>query len=383
VNRLRDPRWLLILTFLGIIGGVPLVQAILEVRREENIRALAVFSQAPTAENFRAYERSIENANWASQLTRPWVQFAQFAGFRDGGEKVVIGSDGWFFYKPGLIYMVARPERHQDPEKGTDPAAAVFHFRDQLAARGIQLLVVPVPNKESIYPDRLSPGTAAEPGLLAPRTREFMDKLRAGDVEVVDLFAEFTRARNEPERETNEPLYLAQDTHWSPAGVEVAAEAVARRLLNKGWARKGDARYAERNAPTERLGDIVRMLQSPPIEARTPAELTRCVQVVEEDGAPYRDRAEAEILVIGDSFMRIYQSDAPGSAGFVAHRAKELRQPLMTLVNDGGGSTLVRRELRASPAFLKNKKVVIWEFVERDIGLGVEGWELVSIPPAP
>ena len=54
----------------------------------------------------------------------------------------------------------------------------------------------------------------------------------------------------------------------------------------------------------------------------------------------------------------------------------------MALVNDGGGSTLVRQELRGRPAFLKHKQVVLWEFVERDIGLGLEGWKLVPLPPA-
>jgi hypothetical protein len=54
----------------------------------------------------------------------------------------------------------------------------------------------------------------------------------------------------------------------------------------------------------------------------------------------------------------------------------------MALVNDGGGSTLVRQELRGRPAFLKHKQVVLWEFVERDIGFGLEGWKLVPLPPA-
>jgi hypothetical protein len=53
----------------------------------------------------------------------------------------------------------------------------------------------------------------------------------------------------------------------------------------------------------------------------------------------------------------------------------------MSLVNDGGGSTLVRRELGARPLFLRHKKVVLWEFVERDISLGVDGWPLVGLPP--
>src|SRR5206468_8902668 len=114
---------------------------------------------------------------------------------------------------------------------------------------------------------------------------------------------------------------------------------------------------------------------------RVNPEPVPCVQVVRrETGEHYKDTPDAEILVLGDSFTRIYQQDQPGAAGFIAHLAKELKQPVMSLVNDGGGSTLVRQELHGRPAFLKNKKVVLWEFVERDIGLGLEGWKLVPLP---
>jgi hypothetical protein len=52
------------------------------------------------------------------------------------------------------------------------------------------------------------------------------------------------------------------------------------------------------------------------------------------------------------------------------------------IVNDGGASTLVRQELHRRAALLTNKKVVVWEFVERDIRFGTEGWQLVPLPPA-
>ena len=64
----------------------------------------------------------------------------------------------------------------------------------------------------------------------------------------------------------------------------------------------------------------------------------------------YQDDPDAEILVLGDSFLRIYQQDEPGAAGFIAHLAQELQQPLTSLVNDGGASTLVRQELYRRPA---------------------------------
>jgi hypothetical protein len=84
--------------------------------------------------------------------------------------------------------------------------------------------------------------------------------------------------------------------------------------------------------------------------------------------------------VLGDSFLRIYERDEPGSAGFIAHLARELSQPLASIVNDGGASTLVRQELSRKSGLLEGKSLVIWEFVERDIRFGMEGWQGVPLP---
>jgi hypothetical protein len=52
------------------------------------------------------------------------------------------------------------------------------------------------------------------------------------------------------------------------------------------------------------------------------------------------------------------------------------------IVSGGGASTDVRRSLSTNPEILEGKKVVVWEFVERDIQLGKAGWLDVTLPPA-
>ena len=69
------------------------------------MRAFDVFSQPPTAANLRAYEHNMETANWAARVSRPWIQFAQFAWLKDGGEKAVIG-------RARLVFLQARPQLH-------------------------------------------------------------------------------------------------------------------------------------------------------------------------------------------------------------------------------------------------------------------------------
>jgi hypothetical protein len=175
-------------------------------------------------------------------------------------------------------------------------------------------------------------------------------------------------------------LYLRQDSHWSPEGARLAAGAVARRALDTGSVtRKGHA-YGERAVSVKRLGDLVEMLRSPQIERALEPESLACLQVVDAGtNALYHDAAESEILVLGDSFLRIFEEDDPGQAGFIAHLARELGQPVTSIVNDGGASTLVRQALARRPELLANKKLVIWEFAERDIRSGTEGWQIVPL----
>ena len=41
---------------------------------------------------------------------------------------------------------------------------------------------------------------------------------------------------------------------------------------------------------------------------------------------------------------------------------------------------VVRQQLARRPALLEGKKVVVWEFVERDIRFGTEGWQVIPLP---
>src|SRR4029078_11000807 len=98
--------------------------------------------------------------------------------------------------------------------------------------------------------------------------------------------------------------------HWSPAGVAVAAKAVAQRLTELGWVKPGQVEYSERPVEVQRLGDIVRMMQVPMIEHTLQPENIPAVQVLRCDTTePYKDEADAQMGIIGDRFMRGYQPE--------------------------------------------------------------------------
>jgi hypothetical protein len=301
------------------------------------------------------------------------MQAAQFFGLREAGEKALVGRDGWLFYQPGVNYLTQRPLPGDSTPR--EALAAVVHFRDALAARGIRLILMPTPDKESVYPEKLSCVAAPPAGILSAETRAFLAQCEAAGVECVDLFSLYRGAR----QKSPALLYLAQDTHWSPDGMSLASAAVAERISSS-----GDLTFDRQPAPIQHLGDIVRMLRSPEIERRIVPESVACSRVIRRNNSePYADNPDSDVLVLGDSFLRIYQRDEPGSAGFIAHLALALRRPLASIINDGGASTLVRQELFRRPRLLAHTKVVVWEFVERDLRLGTEGWQIVPLPPEP
>ena len=239
--------------------------------------------------------------------------------------------------------------------------------------------MVIAPNKESIYPGKLSGRAEGSKISVCARTRHVLDQLTRCRIEVVDLFEEFSRAMEVMVRSSLPPLYLARDSHWSPEGAKLAAGAVAKRVLDRGWVSPGASVYEDHPVPVRRPGDLIQMLQIPRLEREIEPESITCMQVVQPGtGRPYTDGPSSQVLVLGDSFLRIYERDEPG-AGFIAHLAQQLRQPLSSIVNDGGASTLVRQELARRPQLLADKTLVIWEFVERDIGYGTEGWQVLPV----
>jgi hypothetical protein len=369
------------LGFVVLIISAGLVQTSAEIRRGERPQALEILDRPPTARNLHDFEQSLDESSLVMNASRPWMQDVLFSLLADAGEKALVGRDGWMFYRPSVLYATERPDAASAQTRDVDPLTAIRSFEQQLAARGIRLLVVPVPNKESVYPEMLSRRADRAGVLVCRQTRAFLDRLRDAGIETVDLFEVFRQAKMAQSPGDATRFYMVNDSHWTPEGMQVAAQAVARHLRERGWIERGEVAFDQRPVQVERIGDLVRMLHVPRLERTIPPQHLVCEQVVRHaDSQLYRDSPDARILVLGDSFLRIYEQDEPRAAGFIAHLALELKQPLASIVNDGGASTLVRQDLTRRPRLLANKSLVIWEFVERDLRDGTEGWQVISLP---
>jgi len=369
----------LVFAFLAILFAVPVFQGIWEKAVEgESLRVLGLFKKVPSDANLRAFEKDLEDSSKVAGWLRPVHRQLRWWLMHDLGDKAVAGADGWAYYGPNIQYLGERYFRDLKSAKpADDPAETIADFAHQLAARNIRLLVVPIPTKPSVAPERLRPGLA--PSLaLSVHTRRFIDELRARGVEVLDLHTAFV---NEQREHPDRHLYLAADTHWTGEGARLAAGLLAARVraLLGPTPLEPKRKYLQKTVTVARRPDIPRMSRLPFEASAFPSENVLAYRVLDETGEPYADDDDAQILLLGDSFSRIYQTDEPEAAGWIANLAFELGTPLTTIVNDGGASTLVRQELARNLDLLKGKRLVIWTFVERDVRFGMQGWQRIAL----
>src|SRR6185369_4481023 len=113
----------------------------------------------------------------------------------------VPGQDGWLFFTAELrLFFVGRfwgndatrVSRAHKPELA-DPLPAIVDFHQQLKARGIELLVVPVPAKALAYPEKIFVPSSVGKITAPTNLQTFYDELRAAGVDVLDLTSLFTK----------------------------------------------------------------------------------------------------------------------------------------------------------------------------------------------
>jgi acetyltransferase AlgX (SGNH hydrolase-like protein) len=369
-------KYLLTLAFILIICTEGILQSVIEAADGERPFIIELFLQNPNRTNLRVFENELEDRSYLSKITQPFMRSLQYTALKDTGDKALMGRDGWFFYKPGVRYLIEPwPIQSGKVSKHDNIISAITDFRDQLDSRGIKLMLLPTPGKASVYPEMLTSRAAKEHNPVYANTRKILNDIQAAGIELIDLFELYQQ-----ESVRHEPLYLKQDTHWSTHGMQLAAKHTSERLMELGWVNRNTKDYKLKPVSFSRYGDVLSMINLPTFERQYEPEQLNCQQVIDSsDGLPYKDDPSSEILVIGDSFLRIYERDEPGSAGFVSHLAYEMKIPVTSIINDGGASTLVRQELSRKSDLLQNKKVVIWEFVERDLLFGIEGWKKVHL----
>lgn len=391
-----------------IVGQVPATFAtLLQSPGSPLARVLAANRQL--LREMHAYEDALEDDSIVGRKVRPLVQYALAYWLGSGNEKAYCGVVGWLFYRADVDYLTGpgflNPSELKRRSAGgsewrsapqPDPRPAILDFHRQLASRGIQLIVLPIPPKTAIQPEKFSPRfKAGSPTLQNPSYAAFIRDLQDAGVLVADMTSALLEAARSGD------AYLATDTHWRPEAMELTArhlkQFIDQHVQLPAQPPAGYGTLSPVNVTNR--GDIAAMLQLPrTLPGYGPetvflkqiliaskdywlADDTTDVLVLGDSfwNVYYFWQADeaADVLLLGDSFCNVYSHEAMGwgkSAGLIEQLSRELQRPLDRLViNDNSAyatRALLARELARGRDRLAGKRLVIWQFAMRELSSG-------------
>ena len=309
------------------------------------------------------------------------TDFAQYTAAQaveaaEKNHRVVAGeAPGWLFLSSELKHTgTADFWNHPESMRGGDPVAAIIAYHEALKALGITLVVVPVPAKAAIYPDKLS---ASHPSGTAMASTPVFEKLAAAGVTAVNLEPVFLRERE------NQKVYCEQDSHWSPWACHLAADQICA-LPAVQACLPVQPPAAPQGEEISITGDLANVLEpnSPPHETimAFPAAMP---PVPPDDNSP--------VILLGDSHTIVF-SEAGGTiknhttgSGLRDHLQARLGTPLAVIATaasgaDGARGLLARKAASTpTPDFWNNRKLVVWCFSAREFTQG--RWRKIPAQP--
>jgi len=361
------------------------------VPRDGRMWSRVVATNRAVLEGLNAFEDTLEDASLMGRTLRPGAQAVMSGWLAVGNERVYVGRGGWLFYRPDVEYVTGRPFLDPDqigrrigaaPEwtapPAPDPRSALVRFNQDLAARGVVLIVMPTPVKPVVHPEMLSAGFAGGADVVQNASyRTLIGDLRHAGVHVFDPSESLAASR------TGGAQYLTTDTHWTPEAMETIA-ALAATMISTAVTlpRMADPGSLVDRAEVQNAGDTAKMLDLPGTATLMQPQAVWLRRVLQSDGQLWRSSRDADVLLLGDSFSNIYSLESMGwgtSAGLAEHLSLALRRPLDRLVQNDDGAFATRAMLQRDPSRLHGKRVVIYQFAVRELAGG--DWKVLPFVP--
>lgn len=135
----------------------------------------------------------------------------------------LVGKQGWMFLSAERAMEDYQGATQFSPEQLAEISAGLWNLKAKLDARGAKLIVLIVPNKQTIYADKIP----AELGPLAPvnrLTQLYEENARSGPPVLMDLRPLLTQGRQ------TRDVYTRTDTHWNNYGAYLSYQAILQRL---------------------------------------------------------------------------------------------------------------------------------------------------------
>ncbi len=259
------------------------------------------------------------------------------------------------------------------------PLKMLSSLNQQLRARGIDLIVVPFPNKEDIHADVFSKLAPAD-GWFLPYRQKFLLDLLEADIEMIDLIQPLRAARSR----FPSIFYPEHDHHPADGAIQVAAEEIAKRL----------ERYEFKKQP----GFQPLQLSLKPVEIKKEQDDKTflsypATRVVTSDGEPLvtPSNSGSPVIIMGDSFTIVPVGYSPEGVGAALpmHIAYQSGVLPNYLSNKGSSDKAMRMLAREGGDYLAHRAVLIFAFAPNRLfgqdsqQAGEEAWNLVDLPPLP
>ena len=304
----------------------------------------------------------------------------------DSNSGVVIGKNGWLFDVPELSQIAQTADIPAQAESKVISCVADYHH--QLRKVGIELVVVPIPQKAMIYADELD---AQRSGRLDDYLQSLYKKLRSKGVNVVDVTPDLHRARKSPQG----VMYPVTANHLSPKGAEVVAGAIVEEIKNRPWAKglNPDPNLFASSMQITLLGNLAgyvrdenarQAIQPEALPMRAIGKRTANGSVI-----PAARSSDGHILLITSDQAGLaygvpgtpagYDADLRGS--LADQLIYELGVPVDVYSHPSSGANTARvrllRESMTKPALLSKTVAIIWAFSANEFTQA--GWREVPL----
>jgi hypothetical protein len=274
---------------------------------------------------------------------------------RDG---YMLGQDAITHYPP--VWEASATS----PASGIVPGLKVF--RDELARRGIDLILLPVPTKESFCSRKFSDLAPAD-GIVSPQLLRHYLELMDNDIEVINL----TRGMLESDAKNEFPCYYnwTMDHHWADGGRIVGARIVAERLKRYNFPPQFAEADIAVNAAPGKVGSHINYAWDKTFPTVTVGIKGQPADFNYWHAAPDGVK-KSPIAVMGDSMVQ-EKCSTLGGTRFDHYLAWQTRvAPAVLTARIGQGNTTMMNGLVKAqgiggdgvPAFLDGRRVLIFIF---------------------
>ena len=301
---------------------------------------------------------------------------------KEAGDATVIkGTDDWLFLVNELEHLAHGPFWGEHVESTSqDPLYSIVDLNTKLKELGIDLILAPAPPRAVIYADRLFSYVPVHDGIpmrMDPDLQTFYAELRKQGVTVVDVTDAMLAARKDDA--TLGPVSCEQDSHWSPRGQQILAEAIRKEIGDQAWIRPHKSLFRQDPEELTYTGDLVSLMSG--MEGhRSSTRITR----VTEDGEIVKPDPTSPVILLADSHGLIFSAGGDmhtTGAGLGEQLAHELGMPIDIMARKGSGAG-VRRDLAKrfirTPEQAQGRKVLIYCFAARTF-TGPDSWKVVPL----